>query len=138
MTHGAAQQSTKNGIDPDVIDIDTYRFVPEECLTISDLLGAAQRVAKAYTQTDPGECTKLLEQLKQLAECDFRSDDEHYRALNLIRGVVENAKAPTERVIGAEMDARGVMVRLMQSVWHYAFMYYFRLQRGITAKKQEE
>ena len=125
-------------VGQDVVDISTYQFVPEEGLTISDLLGAARRMAKAYAETAPEDCEEMLDQLRRLGECSERSDDERYRALDLIRKILDHVKAQSEKAVGPEMDARSIMIRLMESVWQYTFMYYFQLERSIAAKKEGE
>ena len=124
-------------VSQDVVDIGTYEFVSEEDLTILDLLGAAQRMAKAYCEAVPGECKEVLHPLRQLGGCPIRTEEEHFRALDLVRKLADDLRAEPQHVPAPELDARDTMIRLMKSVWEYTFMHYFRLKRSCANAKQD-
>lgn len=118
-----------DGIADDVVDIEDFRFVPDQNLRIPTMLSAAKACAEAYLQTDPGESPDVLDQMRKLADAGVRTEEEHVDALAAVRSISEGL--PGRGISGRPPHVpRDVFASLLSSVWHYCFMYYFQLVRS--------
>lgn len=115
----------------DVRDVETYKFVSEKGLKIDQLIGTAKLMVQQFLDLSPDEPSDLIEQMRDFAEVD---SEDQYRALSLLKEIRDGFK-----VVGASQpfspaDIRSIVASLIDSVWHYTFMYYFHLER----KRREE
>jgi len=121
-------------VSQDVNEIETYRFVSEKGLTVNQLIGTTKLLVQQFLDTTPDLSPELITQMK-----DFIStkSDQHYEALSLLREILNSfERLPSTQPISST-DAQVTVKSLMESVWHYVFMYYFQLKRKQTEEQPE-
>lgn len=119
----------------DVRDIETYRFVAEKGLKIEQLIGTAKLMIQQYLDCAPDESSELMGRMKEFAVVDYNN---HYQALSLLKEVQDNLESGGIAQPSSRIDLRSIVVSLIDSVWHYTFMYYFQLERLQKRKEAEE
>jgi hypothetical protein len=107
----------------DVQDLDTYRFVPEKGLKYDQLIGTAKLMVQQYLDSAPNESSELIEQMNKFSAVDSAN---HYEALSLLKEIQEGL----EHVSTPPMpnNPRITVTSLINTVWHYTFIYYFQLK----------
>lgn len=110
----------------DVRDIATYRFVAEKGLEVEQLIGTAKLMVQQYLDSAPDESPELMGRMKEFATVD---SSDHYEALSLLKEVQDGLESDGLAPSSSRTDLRSVVVSLLDSVWHYTFMYYFHLER---------
>jgi len=110
----------------DVRDIETYRFVAEKGLKVEQLIGAAKLMVQQYLDSAPDESSELIGRMKEFAAVD---SNDHYGALSLLKEVRDDIESGGIARPSSPIDLRSIVASLIDSVWHYTFMYYFQLER---------
>lgn len=118
-----------------VRDIETYRFVDEKGLTVEQLLGTVRRMIEQYLTLDPNESPELIGKMTRFVGVG-RSD--HYAALSLLRELDENLESVSVSKPRWDGDIGAIVASLVHSVWHYAWMNYFQLERLRTQEPVEQ
>jgi hypothetical protein len=107
----------------DVDDIHTYQFVLEKGLKYDQLIGTAKLMVQQYLGTTPNESSELIEKMKKFAAVDSAN---HYEALSLLKEIQEELERRSKPSV--LNDPRIIVASLIDSVWHYTFMYYYHLK----------
>ena len=110
----------------DVRDVETYRFVSEKGLKIDQLIGTAKLMVQQFIDLPPDEPSDLIEQMRDFAEVD---SEDYYRALSLLKEIRDGFEVVSASQPSSPADIRSIVASLIDSVWHYTFMYYFHLER---------
>jgi hypothetical protein len=107
----------------DVQDLFTYQFVPEKGLKYDQLIGTAKLMVQQYLDSAPNESSELIEQMNKFSAVD---STKHYEALSLLKEIQEGL----ERVLPPPMrnELRTTVTSLINTIWHYTFIYYFQLK----------
>lgn len=119
----------------DVHDIETYRFVAEKGLKVEQLIGTAKLMIKQYLDSAPNESPELINQMTEFAAVD---SEDHYAALSLLKEIRDGVQSGGIAQPSSPIDLRSIVASLINSVWHYTFMYYFHLTRLQKQKEAEE
>lgn len=109
-----------------VRDIATYRFVAEKGLKVEQLIGTAKLMVQQYLDSAPDESPQLMGRMKEFAAVDC---SDHYEALSLLKEVQDTLESGGVARSSSLTDLRSIVVSLIDSVWHYTFVYYFQLER---------
>ena len=110
----------------DVRDIETYKFVSEKGLKIGQLIGTAKLMVQQFLDLPPDEPSDLIKQMRDFAEID---SEEYYKALSLLKEIRDGFEVVSASQPSSPADIRSIVASLIDSVWHYTFMYYFHLER---------
>jgi len=119
----------------DVRDIETYQFVAEKGLKVEQLIGTAKLMIQQYLASAPVESSELMGRMKEFAAVD---SNNHFEALSLIKEIRDGLESGDAAQPFSRIDPRSVVVSLINSVWHYTFMYYFQLERLRKRQEAEE
>jgi hypothetical protein len=110
----------------DVQDINTYQFVQEKGLKYEQLIGTAKLMVQQYLDSAPNESPELIEQMNKFSAVDSAN---HYEALSLLKEIQEGLeRAPSSPMPKMPNNPRITVVSLIDTVWHYTFIYYFQLK----------
>jgi hypothetical protein len=112
-------------MDEPIRMLEQHRFVSEGGLTIDLLLGTAKVVLKAYRETLPSEPADTLRLLDELVKT---KTSEHLPVLDLINQLQSRLKQEPEAEPGS-LPLRRLVRSVVDTVWHYTFMYYFGLRK---------
>ena len=112
-------------IGAQVAAIARYCFVEETNLRFETMLGAARLAAQVLLAADTGLPAPFAELLAQLANAQ-RSSDE-YESLAAAHALHDMRRDSGVSI--AVFPARGLMLQLVDVIWHYTFMTYFWLKQ---------
>lgn len=121
-------ETSKNlilSIHQEVAEIDTYRFVAENGLKVDLLIGASKLLINKYLKTDPKENPKTTNLLNDFMKLDSKN---HFKSLSLIMDLHENIQMGSSTQPNKLADVRSIVASLLNSIWHYTFMYYYQLE----------
>lgn len=108
-----------------VREIESFRYASDPALTIDSLLGALRLLLKAYISAGVEESTDFLEASEQLSQAG-RGD--HLDSLEAVARLHDTVGKPVEGAVPSPL--RSIVASLVESVWHYTFLYYFRLRKS--------
>ena len=109
----------------DVLEIEKYRFVPENGLKIDLLIGASKLMIKRYIESNPSIDVELAIQLQALVSTD---SSDHYAALSLINKINDSMKHRQDFESDVQSNLHSIVATLLESIWSYSFMYFYYLE----------
>ena len=112
--------------EKEIIEIETYRFVPETGLKVDELLSVGIRLSKKYTEIN--SITEVDEINKKLKDFSKNKANKHLETLSSLNEVTELMKKLPSRLVHDNKELY-LIKSLLESIWHYLFMYYFNLKR---------
>lgn len=122
-------------VSQDVNEIETYRFVSEKGLTVDLLIGATKLLVQQFLDTVPDLPPELITQMKDFINT---KSSQHYEALSLLREILNSfERLPSTQPI-LSTDVQITVKSLIESVWHYVFMYYFQLKHKQTEEQTDD
>jgi len=110
----------------DIIDIDTYRYVAETGLKYDQLIGTAKLMIQQYLESSPIESIEFMDKMKKFIGLDSAN---HYDSLSIMKEIQEEFENHPKPGIPPS-DPRIIVTSLLNSIWHYTFMYYFKLRNS--------
>lgn len=112
--------------EKEIIEIETYRFVPESGLKVDELLSVGIRLSKKYTEIDS---TMEFDDInKKIEDFSRKKAKNHFAALSSLFEVIELMKKIPAKLVHDNRELY-LIKSLLESIWHYLFMYYFNLKR---------
>jgi hypothetical protein len=80
-------------------------------------------MVQQYLDSAPNESSELIGQMNKFSAVD---STKHYEALSLLKEIQEGL----ERVLPPPMrnELRTTVTSLINTIWHYTFIYYFHLR----------
>jgi hypothetical protein len=117
-------------IAPIVSATEQYQFVPEDDLKIESLIGAVRLAAKNLLENEKTISEELSRHLKQMTEVKRTAD--HFQELDTLQALNNLFRNKSEVALS---NGGQVVSDLVEVVWEYVFMAYFRLKKQLEDKK---
>jgi hypothetical protein len=114
-------------VEKEIIEIESYRFVPESGLKVDELLFVGIVLSKKYTEISSViEFDEINKKLKEFSNMQVKN---HLETLSCLYEVTELMKKLPGRIY-FDNKVLYLTKSLLECIWHYLFMYYFNLKRN--------
>lgn len=113
--------------EKEIIEIESYRFVPESGLKVDELLSVGIVLSKKYIEIN--SVIEFDEINKKLKDFSNNKVKKHLETLSSLYEVTELMKKLPGRLFHDNKELY-LTKSLLESIWHYLFKYYFNLKRN--------
>lgn len=109
----------------DIIDIDAFKFVPEDKIDIETILSSLKYIFKAFIDTTPQMPDDIISYMNAYI---LENDDTYYEQLYIIEKLSKLIESDVIYKNNKREDDLFYYVSLLIKVtWEYTFMYYYKL-----------
>lgn len=111
-------------VEKEIIEIDSYRFVPERELTEDELLSIGISISKLFIDVE--KSSKYEEIISVLKDFVSNNQKNHKVTLTSLKESIDVLKNLPSNLLFEDRELY-LVKSLLESIWHYLFMYYFDL-----------
>lgn len=115
--------------EKEIIEIESYRFVPERDLTEIELLSVGISVSKLFMEVE--RSSKYEDIITVLKNFSSTSSKNHRVALTSLKESIDVLNNLPSNLLFEDRELYLVKL-LLESIWHYLFMYYHDLMKSTT------
>lgn len=119
-------------IEPLVIDIEQYKYVPESGLKIETMIGATRLAAKAFVEYNKTIPQALKEPLERLIAA--KPTINYIQELDVLQELHNSFTGTNRFELTEEIDYFRIIHNLINVVWYYTFTYYYWIKKPDTNK----